>query len=221
MSEIAIWNLALGRLGDDGTVASPTERSRQAELCRQFWPIARNTALESHPWNFATRRAALAPIAAVAHSGYGYAYAFPANAIAVWKVGARELIVEVDHDADARRLPYLGVPNPTEREDFEIETLEDGTKVILSNTPEAYARFTVLVTDITKFSPLFTDAVAHLLASYLAGPILKGTEGVNMSRAKLQDFRLAIGQAAASDSNQRRRAQTIRQDHQPDWMRAR
>ena len=68
MSQIAIWNLALGHLGDSATVSAPTELSRQAELCRQFWPTALSVALESHPWNFATRRAALAPLTGVSVS---------------------------------------------------------------------------------------------------------------------------------------------------------
>ena len=36
MSQIAIWNLALGRLGDGATVGAPDERSRQAELWQDY-----------------------------------------------------------------------------------------------------------------------------------------------------------------------------------------
>lgn len=220
MSQIAIWNLALGHLGDSATVSAPTELSRQAELCRQFWPTALSVALESHPWNFATRRAALAPVAAVANTRYAYAYGWPADAVAVWAVGDAEAVVE-DHTDEARRIPYGGRLNLAPLNDFEIETLADGSKVILSNAPTAFARFTVRVTDTTRFSGIFTDALSWLLASYLAGPILKGAEGRQLAQGMLQQFRYSVGQAAVSDSNQRRTAETVRENHVPDWMRAR
>ena len=61
-SEVDICNLALSHLGDNATVASidPPEGSAQAEHCSRFYPIARDTLLEMHNWNFSTRRAVLA-----------------------------------------------------------------------------------------------------------------------------------------------------------------
>ena len=220
MSQIAIWNLALGHLGDDATVSAPDELSRQAELCRQFWPTALGVALESHPWNFATRRAPLSPLTAVLNSGYSYAYAWPANAVAVWEVGDAEAVV-VEHTDEARRIPFVGRLNTAPLHDFEVETLADGTRVILSNSPTAFAKFTKRVTDTTRFSAIFTDALSWLLASYLAGPILKGDEGRKLGQMMLQQFRYSVGQAAVSDSNQRRTLETVRENHRPDWMRAR
>jgi hypothetical protein len=60
-TEVDICNLALGHLGDNATVASltPPEGSAQAEHAARFYPISRDTLLESHAWNFATRRATM------------------------------------------------------------------------------------------------------------------------------------------------------------------
>lgn len=203
MSQIAIWNLALGHLGDDATIGAPDELSRQAELCRQFWPTAVRVALQSHPWNFATRRITLSPLSFVS-GRYAYTYAFPADAIALWAVGVAE---------QHAMLPKAG--------DFEIEALANGTQIILTDVPEAVGVFTILVTDTTRYSPMFTDALSWLLASYLAGPILKGDEGRKLAQGMLQQFRYSIGQAAVSDSNQRRTAETVREQHVPPWMAAR
>ena len=70
------------------------------------------------------------------------------------------------------------------------------------------------MTDTTKFSPLFVDALAWLLASYLAGPVLKGDAGAAMSKACLQSFLLAFSNAKVSDANQRK----VRPEHTPAWI---
>ena len=56
-TEVDICNLALAHLGDDATIASlsPPEGSAQAEKAARFYPIARNTLLEMHTWNFASK----------------------------------------------------------------------------------------------------------------------------------------------------------------------
>ena len=125
-SEVDICNLALSRLGDDASVASinPPEGSSQAEHCAQFYPIARNSMLQGHDWNFATRRETLALLSGVDTFNWSYA-----------------------------------------------------TQIILTNLETATARFTILVTDTTKFSPLFIDALGWLLAAHLAGTVIKGDAG--------------------------------------------
>jgi len=61
-SDVDLGNLMLSHLGDDATVTNlnPPEGSSQAEHVAVFFPIARDSLLEMHNWNFATRRAPLA-----------------------------------------------------------------------------------------------------------------------------------------------------------------
>ena len=82
-SEVDICNLALGHLGDNATVASlePPEGSAQAEHCARFYPIARDALQEMHPWNFCTKRIALALIDGVSYSQWKYVYAEPSGVI--------------------------------------------------------------------------------------------------------------------------------------------
>lgn len=204
MSQIAIWNLALGRLGDGGTVGAPDERSRQAELCRQFYPLARRSVLEMRDWNFATRIAHMAPVATPLVGAWCAAHAFPANALRVFRVGDYASLLS---GADAKGA------------DFEVLTDGNGVRLVLSDQPEAAAKFTVDVVDEARWSPLFTDAMTWYLAATLAGPLLLGETGRNQGRAMLQEFRLLLGEATVSDANQK-------QDRSPDqhaapWMQGR
>ncbi|MEJ3621049.1 hypothetical protein [Brachymonas wangyanguii] len=199
-SVIDICNLALARLGDNATLASidPPEGSAQAEHCARFYPMARDTLLEMHPWKFATRRVQLAQLVDDGLSGWSFAYAKPQDCIRI-------------HDV----LPPAGrmgaaVPYAT-------EARADGAEVIRVDMDDATLRYTARIEDTTVFPPAFTDALVWLLASYLAGPVIKGDAGAQMASVCLKAFQSVYAAATVSDSNQQRPAR----DHVPGWIQAR
>lgn len=196
-SEVDIANLALARLGDVASVASisPPEGSAQAEHCARFYPIARDSMLELHEWKFSTRRASLAQLSTTTWD-WAYAYALPSNLIRILA------ILPAASSADDQ-----GV-------DYDTENQSDGTPMILTDLPDATIRYSVRVTDTTKFPPLFVDALAWLLASHLAGPVIKGDAGTSEAKRCLSMFQVMFQQAIASDSNQRQH----KPDHTPDWI---
>lgn len=196
-SEVDIANLALSHLGDSATVASldPPEGSAQAEHCARFYPIARNSLLELHNWKFATRRATLAQLA-VDSGPWAYAYALPADAL--------KLLAVLPDGAEA----------VAESEDYEQEVVETGASAILTNCELATLRYIALVTDTTKFSPLFELALSWQLASFLAGPILKGDAGAAEAKRCAGLAMAHLSQAAVSDANQRR----VTPVHNVPWM---
>lgn len=196
-SAVDICNLALARLGDSATVTSidPPEGSAQAEHCARFYPIARDTMLEAHPWKFATRRARLAQLIVDAWN-WDYAYAEPADALKLLSV-----------------LP-ASAANDTDTEEFESETTADGDPIILTNLEDASLRYVARVTDTTAYSPMFIDALGWMLASYLAGPLIKGDTGAVAARSCLQNAFVALRQAQVSDANQRK----IRPEKTPSWI---
>ena len=228
MNEVDICNLALGHLGDTATVASirPPESSVQAQLCARFYPVARNALLEMGSWGFATRRVKLAPVTNPALTiaqmvdpnadtgTWQYAYALPAAVVNVLAVLPAQAVDDYEAKfgpADKDFFPpypqgYLPVPgSPTYTpQPFALEAQDDGTQIILTNACDAVLRFTTVVTDTTKFSPLFTVALSWLLASMLAGPLLKGDAGEAAGERCLTMFKSFEGQAEASDANQRR-----------------
>lgn len=195
-SEVDICNLALARLGDTANVSSidPPEGSAQAEHCARFYPIARDSLLEMHAWKFATRRVQLAKLA-VAPDNWSFAYAIPNGALKLLAV-----------------LPPGGTDD--DAQPYEVEVIDGSSPTILTDQADASLRYIARVTDTTKFSPLFVDALAWLLASYLAGPVIKGDAGAAMARACMQSFLLAFSNARVSDANQRK----VRPEHTPAWI---
>lgn len=196
-SAVDICNLALAHLGDEATVSSidPAEGSAQAEHCERWYPIARDTLLEMHDWRFATRRVLLAALSANAFE-WSFAYALPSNMVRALKV-----------------LPAASSAQ-NDTEDFDQMVSEEDAQIILTNCEDASLVYTVRVTDTTRFTPLFVESLAWLLASYLAGPVLKGDAGQKMAQTALANFGAFYARATASDANQRQ----VKATHTPDWI---
>jgi hypothetical protein len=172
-SAVDICNLALAYLGDDATVSSinPPEGSAQADHCARFYPIARDTMLEQHAWGFAIKRIALAVLSTTeTPAQWLYTYGCPSGCL-------RPLAVLMGSSTD-----------DTDEQQYVVEALSDGTRVIHTNTENATLKYIASVTDTTKFSPLFVSAAARLLASYLSGPVLKGGEGIKVGAGHLKQF---------------------------------
>lgn len=236
-SEVDICNLALGHLGDTANVTSinPPERSVQAQLCARFYPIARNTLLEMGSWGFATKRARLAALAtnptAQGTNDWGtwqYAYAQPSDCINAISVISADAIDDYEArwpdfffasgrpQGPAGSLPVPGSPTYMPQP-FVIETADDGSMIILTNVCDAVLRYTRLVTDTTKFSALFVMSLSWLLASHLAGPILKGEAGAIAGERCLKMFTSFEGMAEESEANQRK----INVEPAVSWIRGR
>lgn len=209
-SDVDICNLALAHLGDDATVSSidPPEGSAQAEHCSRFYPIARDAVLEAHDWNFASTRAVLAQVASQ-WSSWAYCYELPAEclrAIAVLPPDATDDYSASFGDASEIGYPGARLVGGQARympQEFCVETDANNRPLLYTNQAQAVLRYTRRVRDTTKFSPLMVDALSRLLASYLAGPVVKGTDGVSVARAQLQAYQSLMASATTSDANQR------------------
>lgn len=210
-SIVDICNLALANLGDTATVTSinPPEGSAQAQHCARFYPIARNALLEMAPWGFATRRAILAEVENT-WPEWQFAYAVPNGVVNLLAVLPPDAVDDYSQQcappapfparfSDNGLLGTVYTPQP-----YTVEITSDGQQIILTNQESAVLRYTGLVTDTSQFSPLFVTALGWLLASMLAGPLLKGDAGTAQAKQCLQMFQVFEAQAEASDANQRR-----------------
>lgn len=215
-TSVAIANLALSHLGDDATIANldPPEGSAQAEQAALFYPIARDALLEMYPWNFALRRTALALLDEDPNTQWRYAYALPSNVLGVFAVQGAE-----DAD-DFVGTTYGPVAALNGVNDFEIEGLSDNTRVLYTNVVDARIRYTVAVTIPSFFPPLFTVALSYFLASFLAGPVLKGETGRTVAGAMLSTMSGYLNKAQDMDAKQRR-GNRIRDAHVAPWVGAR
>jgi hypothetical protein len=203
----AICNLALARLGDKATVSSidPPEGSAQASHCATFYPLARDIALEARRWGFNTTRDSTPALMENPQPGWRFAYALPNQCMKVLKVVPAQF-------ADRWWATDI-CDHPFKREIEELTQQE----LILSNVPNAVIIYQRYVDDTTKFPPQFISAMAWLLASYLAGPIVKGDAGRKAGQAAYQAYTLEISQAATLDAQQNK----PRQNRVPDSIRAR
>lgn len=211
-SEVDICNLALAYLGDAATVASidPPEGSAQAEHCSHFYPIARDSLLEMHTWGFATRRVQLAMLNNT-WPEWRYAYAQPGDALNILAVLAP------DAPDDYSVFTTLPQGNPTAGyvpQPFSCETDDTGAEIILTNQKNAVLRYTAIVTNTTVFSPLFVMTLSWHLASFLAGPLLKGDIGAAEAKRCAAMMRAYLSQAVMSDANQRK----ISPRHNVGWI---
>lgn len=217
-SEVDIVNLALGRLGDGATVSAinPSDGSAQADHGARFYPIARDSLLEMHTWGFSTKRVSLA-LLTNPWTEWTYAYAQPNDTLNLLAVLAPDATNDYSVGIPLAASYYgtvntgTGIYTPQE---YAAEVDASGNTIIYTNQINATLRYTGRVTDTTKFGPLFVDALSWLLASYLAGPVLKGDAGMAASKSCYAVFKTVLSQATVSDANQQRH--TIKQS--VSWM---
>lgn len=188
-SVVSICNLALSHIGDRATLVSidPPEGSAQADYCAQFWPLARDEALAMYDWGFARRTAAIAAFETEDHPRWGYAFTRPSDFLV-----ARAL--EYPEEAQV----VLNPGNPY----YEEGTLSNGQAVFYTNAENVVLRYTRSVADPYLYPPLFVGGVTYFLASYLAGPVVKGRSGVQLAQAMRQMALMELSKAATVDANQ-------------------
>ena len=162
-SDVEICNIALSRVAHSQPIASLTEKSKAAELCRMFYGPMRELVLRAFPWPFAESLVALADIGTPA-PGWAYRYRYPSECLKVRNIvvpGQRRTMTS------DQLIPYkIGY--------------DDGGRVIHTDQPGAVCRFTFKIEDATFFDAQFADALAWRVAMELALPL--------SSKADLQQF---------------------------------
>ena len=206
-TEVDICNLALAHLGDDATIASinPPEGSAQAEKAARFYPIARNNLLEMHTWSFASKRGNLA-LTTNSLDQWDYAYVAPADmmtAVAIISPSSqndyatRMSAGDTPGNLTANFAPTIVAGQYTPQQ-FALEG-----DLIYTNQENAMLRYQAYITDPSLFSPLFVTTLSWHLASMLAGPIIKGDQGMAEAKRSTQMMQGYLTQAKQSDNLQR------------------
>ena len=203
-TEVDICNLALAHLGDDATIASlsPPEGSAQAEKAARFYPIARNSLLEMHTWNFAAKRGNLA-LTTNTLDQWDYAYVAPAD-----MMSPVAIISPTSQNDYATRMSAGDTPGgitsnyaPTivagqyTPQQFAVEG-----EFIYTNQENAMLRYQAFITDSSLFSPLFVTTLSWHLASMLAGPVIKGDQGAAEAKRSTQMMTSYLTSAKQSDN---------------------
>lgn len=200
-SIVDMCNLALGHIGDEAVVSSidPPDGTTQAVHCQRFYPIVRDALLERYAWGFATKRIKPAALSTKTTPNWQYEYQLPPDCVK----------------------PFAMLPDGTE---FLTCYLDAYTKMfkregdrILSNLPDATLIYVFRQEDPTQYTPLFVETFSQMLASRLAGPIIKGKEGRAVAKDWAQTAEITLVRATAADGN----SQSFKQDYIPKHLRAR
>jgi len=192
-SAVKLCNAALSLIGGSARVVaiSPPDGSAEAGHCANFYDMARREALELATPRFALARATLAELATNPSDGWAYAYARPSLCLKPLRIirALSGLTVftedEVTYD-----------PNDRGGADFDVEA-----DTIFTNEPSAVLLYLVDSQDIGKWTPQFSTGFSMLLASYLAGPIVKGLEGAKVGASWRQQAEAKLARAASSSAN--------------------
>lgn len=181
-SVVSICNLALSNIGKDN-IQALTDAGAEARACSQFYEHTRDVLLQGYPWRFAGATVSLAEVANNRLGKWSYAYARPNDCMkARW--------VRPAYSEDE--------PAPSEQEEMSIPYEIEG-ETIYCNLSPAFLRYTSRLTDPTKFSPLFVDALSWHLAVRLAMPL---TRDPKVRADAWQVATQMTGQAQMMDANE-------------------
>lgn len=212
VSAVDVCNTALSYIGERDRVTSidPVEDTEESRMCARAFPSAIEELMEMHSWSFNTKKIQMTVVNAdpddTDDPAWDYRYEIPegmAEALAVLADGHME-----DYVLGSVKQP----------QNFHIKLSDtDGELRLYTNIKDAWLRYTVYVTDPNQLSRLAVAALEHLVASKLAGTIVRGDAGEQMKARCLAMFGKYLAEAKVRDSRQRQvSAQT-----DPPWTVAR
>jgi len=141
-SDVQICNLALSKIGE-ASIISLTEDSEPGRQCNLLFAPIRDSVLRAFPWNFATRRVALAQTTNTPVFGFSFEYSLPADYLKV---------IEMDPSADSIK--------------FQVEY-----GFLLTDEQSVSIRYISQITDPNKFDSMFVEVLSARLAAELCVPL--------------------------------------------------
>jgi hypothetical protein len=193
ISDVGICNLALSHIGL-GAIESLDEASPAADQCKTVFAAGRDAVLRSHPWNFATKRKALADLG-TPPTDWLYRYEYPSDCLK-----ARSILPLTQTDP----------PSP-------FETAIDAslsTRVLFCDQAAATLIYTAQIADPNMFDASFVRCFSWFLATEIAYPLTQNGQALQSAQ---QMYLSILPGAMTADAGEGRSADV--QD--PDWMKAR
>lgn len=179
-SSTSIANRALQMLGA-ASILALTDNSKEARESTRCYDACRRAELRAHPWNFAFRRALLAPSADA--PSFGFAYAFPLP-------------------ADCLRVP---LPN-----DFDLDWEIEGRAILTNSTNSPWSadvpagdgaslalRYVADIEDASLFDAAFCEVLAARMAVEMCEVITQSNQKAQIVQGKYKD---ALATAYACDA---------------------
>lgn len=219
MADVDICNRALGAIGARATISSLNDPVQAAIQCKLNYAAMRKMLLRSAHWGFARRQVALAQIgslsAGTAPYPWLYEYSYPSDCLKV------RYLVEPS-PVPPSSLPTTGetlLPYTSSRQwrfliGNDLDSGGNARRMVLTNLFQAFAVYTVDVTNTDLFDDSFTEALVAGLASKLVIPL---TGNVAMRQSFINEATSAVINARVADGNEALPSTS----HTPDWIQAR
>lgn len=171
VSDVAICNRALNAIGQE-SITALDEGTTRAVICNRLYTELRDELLQDHPWNFATKRTALAASVDTPAYEWDYQYPFPADAVRILSVN----------------------------EDYQkVEWWSEGRNILTNWESPIYCKYISNDLDEITFPPKFVTALAARLAVELAMPL---TESSSRREAMAKEYQIAIRAARGADARE-------------------
>jgi hypothetical protein len=192
---VDVFNLALSACGSQASISDPDEQSREAALCRLWYPQTRDTIQAAAPWPSVRRHARLARLneqGDLWQSGdptpeFRFSYAVPSDMLHPYRMASYE------------RFDLGSVP---------------GRRIISSNEEQPILLYNRRTEDPALWESGLRTAMIYGLAVNLAIPL------TGRSQRLMENFQMASEQIEAAQINAANSSQT-QVEPLPDWLQAR
>ncbi len=175
---INIINRALIKLGEP--LISSTDQGPNGRLLSLIYEDMRDFVLADHPWRFSIKRAVLAPDEEKPLSGFAYSYTLPSDCLTLYRFG--EYYKRPNYSANIIRSD----------ERYSIE----GNKILCNQTSKLYLTYVSRVTDPSRFSPWFKEALATKIAAEIA---MRAKQAPQLLQLFNNDFAMYLERAEMND----------------------
>jgi hypothetical protein len=180
-TSLAVCNLALDLLEEDAVTSIESPTTETEAVCARWYPAVRRAVYRKHVWNWALKRAALAPAATAPIFGYGTAYDLPADFIRLVSIGDDYLMdLKTKYQVEGGQLLY-------------------GAD---ASTDSLNIRYIFDQVTVTKMDPCFIDVLATELAIRIAKKITGDSSGKIIASLK-DHLKLIAPEAYAIDGQER------------------
>lgn len=190
-SSTQIANLALGKLGQE-RISSLADTSTEAVWANEYYAHARDYVTECALWRHAKKTATLASTTNTRSDDFDYAYSRPSDCLSFRYI-----------------LSEQGAFDPHDPIRFECEA-----DLIFTDEESARGVYIAQITDVTKFTPSFTEAIAWYLAHLLVQPLRMENRLMQLTA---DGFQRAMEQAVACGAVEHLIVRSA-EETMPDWL---
>lgn len=182
-----ICNLALSHLGVSKQISNfDSERSAEANACREFYETARDEVLQAFAWPFASKIKTLALIEEDPNDEWGYSYQYPTDCLRASRI-------------------LSGSRNDTKDSEIKFRVMGDNdSRTIFTDKEDADLEYTVRITNTARFDAEFVMCLSFLLAAYIA-PRIAGGDPFNKGQRALQMYAMKIPSVQARNENENKK----------------